>query len=98
MSAALTASFVFLIFYLTYHLKTPGLTRFQGEGVSRIIYFTILLTHTPLAVVVVPFSLLAVYHAVRRDFVSHTRIARWLFPVWLYVSVTGVLIYLMLYR
>ena len=97
MGAALIASTLFLGFYLTYHLSV-GTTRYQDEGISRIIYFTILLTHTPLAVAIVPFSLMAVYHALRGNFVSHTRITRWLFPVWLYVSVTGVLIYLMLYQ
>ncbi|MBI4436163.1 MAG: DUF420 domain-containing protein [Candidatus Omnitrophica bacterium] len=97
MSAALGASFLFLCFYLAYHLSGRGLTRYPGRGLSRIIYFTILLTHTPLAAVIVPFSLMAVYHAVRKDFASHTRITRWLFPVWVYVSVTGVLIYWMLY-
>lgn len=97
MSAALAASFLFLFFYLTYHLSGRGLTRYQGKGASRIIYFSILFTHTPLAVVIVPFALLAVYHAVKGNFVSHVRITRWLFPVWVYVSVTGVLIYLMLY-
>ena len=97
MSAALGASFLFLCFYLAYHLSGAGLTRYQGKGISRIIYFTILLTHTPLAVAIVPFSLMAVYHAMKGNFVSHTRITRWLFPVWVYVSVTGVLIYVMLY-
>ena len=97
MSAALVVSFLFLVFYLAYHLAT-GSTRYQGKGLSRLIYFTILLTHTPLAVAIVPFSLMAVYYALRGNFPSHIRITRWLFPVWLYVSVTGVLIYVMLYR
>ena len=97
MSAALLASFLFLCCYLTYHFSGRGLTRYQGKGASRIVYFTVLLTHTPLAVLIVPFSLAAVYHAVRGNFTSHIRITRWLFPVWLYVSLTGVLIYLMLY-
>ena len=97
MGAALVASVLFLGFYLTYHFFA-GATRYQGKGILRVIYFTILLTHTPLAVVIVPFSLTAVYHALRGNLVSHTRITRWLLPVWLYVSVTGVLIYVMLYR
>ena len=97
MGAALVASFLFLSFYLTYHFAV-GVTRYQGEGIARVVYFTILLTHTPLAVLIVPFSLVAVTHAIRGNFVSHTRITRWLLPVWLYVSVTGVLIYFMLYR
>lgn len=98
MSAALVASFLFLGFYLAYHLLAAGLTRYQGEGISRIIYFTILLTHTPLAVLIVPFSLLAVTHAVKKNYPLHIRITRWLLPVWLYVSITGVVIYIMLYR
>ena len=98
MGAALLASILFLLFYLVYHLSGGGLTRYQGEGLLRIIYFAILLTHTPLAVIIVPFSFLAVYHALKQNFNAHVRITRWLFPVWLYVSVTGVLIYVMLYR
>jgi putative membrane protein len=72
-------------------------TRYQGEGIWRVVYFTVLLTHTPLAVLIVPFSLTAVYQACRGNFVAHVKITRWLLPVWMYVSVTGVLIYLMLY-
>lgn len=97
MSAALLASILFLCFYLAHHFAT-GLTRYQGEGLLRIIYFAILLTHTPLAVIIVPFSFLAVYHALKQNFNAHVRITRWLLPVWLYVSVTGVLIYVILYR
>ncbi len=97
MIAALTASFLFLVFYLTYHLTTVGVTRYQGEGLIRGVYFFILLTHTPLAVIIVPFCLRAVYFAMRGDFARHVRITKWLLPVWVYVSVTGVLIYLMLY-
>ena len=97
MGAAFTASILFLVFYLTYHF-TAGLKRYQGEGVSRIFYFALLLTHTPLAALIVPFGLIAVTHALRGNFSSHTRITRWLFPVWLYVSITGVVIYFMLYR
>ena len=97
MLGALTASALFLASYLIYHLTVHGVTRYQGEGLWRIIYFTILLTHTPLAALIVPFVLAAVWYAVRGDFIRHTRITRKLLPVWLYVSVTGVLIYLMLY-
>lgn len=97
MMAALACSFLFLISYLTYHLTTVGITRYQGEGLIRGVYFFILLTHTPLAVIIVPFCLRAVYCAMRGDFVRHVRITKWLLPVWMYVSVTGVLIYLMLY-
>lgn len=97
MVAALAASFLFLVSYLTYHLTMAGVTRYQGRGVMRGIYFFILLTHTPLAAVVVPFCLGAVYFALRGDFARHVRITKWLLPAWMYVAVTGVIIYLMLY-
>lgn len=97
MIAALAASFLFLVFYLTYHLTTVGVTRYHGQGVMRVVYFFILLTHTPLAVIIVPFCLRAVYFAMRGDFARHVRITKWLLPVWMYVSVSGILIYLMLY-
>ena len=98
MGAAFITSVLFLGCYITYHFFAGGPTRYRGEGIGRPIYFTILLTHIPLAVAIIPFCLLAVYHALRGNFLSHTRITRWLLPVWLYVSVTGVLIYIMLYR
>jgi uncharacterized membrane protein YozB (DUF420 family) len=72
-------------------------TFYQGLGIGRGIYFTILLTHTPLAIIIVPFCIMAVVHAVKGNFTAHVRITRWLFPTWMYVSVTGVLIYFMLY-
>lgn len=97
MLAALSVSCVFLISYLAYHLRTGGVTRYEGQGIGRVIYFAILLTHTPLAALIVPFCLAAVYFARRGDFKRHTRITKWLLPVWLYVALTGVLIYLMLY-
>lgn len=97
MMAALCSSALFLCSYITYHALIHGVTKYQGQGILRPIYFLILGTHTPLAIIIVPFSLIAVRHALRNDFVKHTRITRWLLPVWMYVSVTGVLIYLMLY-
>ncbi len=97
MLMALTASFLFLCSYLTYHFLHQGLTRYQGEGIWRFIYFFILLTHTPLAAIIVPFCIAAVYFAFKGNFKKHTAITRWLLPVWMYVSLTGVLIYLMLY-
>lgn len=97
MVSALTASTLFLCFYLYYHLTSRGITHYQGQGIWRGIYFSILLSHTPLAVLIVPFSLVAVRHAIKKDFIRHTRITRWLYPVWMYVSITGVLIYAMLY-
>ena len=98
MVAALICSAVFLCSYVTYHVLKEGVvTRYTGEGILRVIYFTILLTHTPLAVIVVPFCIIAVYHAYKQNFTAHVKITKWLFPVWMYVSVTGVVIYVMLY-
>jgi len=98
MIAALICSALFLCSYVTYHVLKEGVvTRYAGEGILRVVYFTILLTHTPLAVIIVPFCIIAVYHAYRKNFTAHVKITRWLFPVWMYVSVTGVVIYLMLY-
>ncbi len=95
---ALISSALFLGSYVTYHaLKHGVVTRYQGGGVSRGIYSFILLTHTPLAMIILPFSLIAVSHANHARFEKHKRITKWLLPVWLYVSVTGVLIYVMLY-
>jgi uncharacterized membrane protein YozB (DUF420 family) len=95
--AALAVSILFLASYLTYHYH-HGATRFQGTGIVRPIYFTILLTHTILAMVIVPLVILTFYRAFRRDFVRHRRIARVTLPIWLYVSITGVIVYLMLYQ
>ncbi|MDX6694253.1 MAG: putative rane protein [Blastocatellia bacterium] len=95
--AALIASTIFLASYLTYHYF-HGTTRFTGTGFVRPLYFVILLTHTILAVVIIPFIAVTLYRAVRSDFARHRRIARWTFPLWLYVSVTGVVVYLMLYQ
>ena len=98
MMAALICSALFLCSYISYHVLKHGVvTRYMGEGMLRFIYFSILITHTPLAVIIVPFSITAVYHAYKRNFASHVKITRWLLPVWMYVSVTGVVIYLMLY-
>jgi putative membrane protein len=95
--AALTASALFLISYVVYHAH-HGVTRFAGQGIARPIYFTILGTHTFLAVVIVPFVIVTVRRAKRRDFLRHKRIARWTLPMWLYVSITGVIVYVMLYH
>jgi uncharacterized membrane protein YozB (DUF420 family) len=95
--SALTASTLFLISYLTYHYF-HGASRFAGQGPVRSIYFTILTTHTILAIVIVPLIMVTLYRALRFDFIRHRRIARWTLPLWLYVSVTGVIVYLMLYR
>jgi putative membrane protein len=94
---ALTASVLFLISYLVYHAH-HGVTRFAGQGIARPIYFTILTTHTILAAVIIPFVIVTVRRAQRGDFYRHKRIARWTLPLWLYVSITGVVVYLMLYH
>ena len=94
---ALTASILFLISYVVYH-QHHGTTRFLGEGMARPIYFTILTTHTVLAVVIVPFVIITLRRALRGDFLRHRAIARWTLPMWLYVSITGVLVYIMLYH
>ena len=95
--SALIVSSLFLTSYLTYHYY-HGTTRFQGTGLARPIYFTILTSHTILAVVIVPLVALTFYRAFRADFVRHRRIARITLPLWFYVSITGVIVYLMLYQ
>ena len=97
MLSALACSALFLVGYLTYHFNV-GTTRYQGEGILRPIYFTILLTHTVLAIALVPLVLITLIRALREKFDKHKKIARWTLPIWLYVSVTGVVVYLMLYR
>lgn len=95
--AAVITSTLFLISYLTYHYY-HGDTRFLGQGIVRPFYFTILITHVVLAIVIVPLVLITLYRAWRSDFTRHKRIARWTLPIWLYVSVTGVIVYVMLYH
>jgi uncharacterized membrane protein YozB (DUF420 family) len=95
--SALVVSILFLASYLTYHFN-HGTTRFQGTGLARPIYFTVLTSHTILAIVIVPLVALTFYRAFRRDFIRHRRIARITLPLWLYVSITGVIVYLMLYQ
>jgi len=97
MVAAVTASTLFLCSYLLYHFKA-GSTPFTGEGRVRIVYFAILLTHTVLAMVVAPMAVVTFYRGLKGQVESHRKIARKTFPIWIYVSVTGVLIYLMLYH
>lgn len=95
--AALVVSLLFLASYLTYHYH-HGATRFLGTGLARPIYFTVLTSHTILAIVIVPLVSLTFYRAFRGDFLRHRRIARITLPLWLYVSVTGVIVYFMLYH
>ena len=97
MLAAVSTSVLFLVSYLVYHAQV-GSVPYRGAGLGRTIYFGVLLTHTILAVVVVPLVALTVSRALRSRFEAHVRVARWTLPIWLYVSVTGVVVYLMLYR
>ena len=95
--AAFVTSILFLASYLTYHYF-HGDTKFLGQGAVRPFYFAILISHVVLAIVIVPLVLITLYRALRGDFLRHRRIARWTLPIWLYVSVTGVIVYLMLYH
>lgn len=97
MLAAFVTSTLFLISYLVYHAHV-GSMPFQGRGWIRPVYYTILLSHVVLAAAVVPLALVTLAQAFQRRFARHRRIARWTLPIWLYVSVTGVLVYLMLYH
>lgn len=97
MLAASGTSTLFLVSYIIYHLN-HGSTRFQGTGLLRIVYFAILISHTTLAVVIVPLAAATLYRGLRGQFGKHTGIARVTLPLWFYVSVTGVVIYWMLYR
>ena len=97
MLAAFGVSTAFLVSYLIYHahhLSTP----FTGTGPVRVVYFTILVTHIVLAATVVPLALLTLYRALRGQEARHRRLARWTLPIWLYVSVTGVVVYVLLYH
>jgi uncharacterized membrane protein YozB (DUF420 family) len=97
MMAAVAASALFLISYVIYHANA-GSKPFTGTGPIRAIYFFILLTHIVLAAAIVPMVLITLSRALQKRFDRHAAIARWTLPIWLYVSVTGVVIYLMLYR
>jgi uncharacterized membrane protein YozB (DUF420 family) len=97
MLSAFGVSTLFLASYLWYHAHA-GATRFAGRGWIRPVYFAILFSHTLLAAAIVPLVLVTLARGLRADFPRHARLARWTLPVWLYVSVTGVVIYGMLYR
>lgn len=97
MLAAMTSSSLFLISYVIYHLNT-GSRPFTGEGPVRLLYFAILISHVILAAAIVPMALITVTRGLRGQYDRHVPIARWTLPLWLYVSVTGVVIYLMLYQ
>ncbi len=97
MLIAFAVSVVFLVCYVTYHIQV-GDVRFQGRGVVRPVYFTILISHIILAGATVPLAVFTLSRALRARFDKHRRIARWAWPVWMYVSVTGVIVYLMVYH
>lgn len=97
MIGAVTASIIFLISYLIYHFNV-GATKFAGTGWSRPFYFTVLISHTILAVVLAPVVVVTLRRALKGDFKRHLKIARWTFPMWVYVSITGVIVYFMLYH
>lgn len=97
MLSAVAVSIAFLISYLTYHYHV-GDVRFEGSGAVRPVYFSILITHIVLAGAIVPLALITLSFALRRRFARHRRIARWTLPIWLYVSITGVIVYLMCYQ
>jgi len=97
MLTAVATSTLFLISYLYYHYHV-GSVKFQGHGWARRVYFTILISHTILAAAIVPLVIITLSHALRQRFDRHRAIARWTYPLWLYVSVTGVVIYFMLYH
>ncbi len=99
MLAAFVTSTLFLISYLYYHLVLrAGVTHFQGQGIARPLYFTLLISHTILAAVVVPFILITLARALKGRFARHKAIAPYTFAIWMYVSVTGVIIYVLLYK
>ncbi len=97
MLSAFGVSMLFLISYLAYHYHV-GDVRFAGRGLIRPAYFTMLISHVGLAVAVVPLSIITLVRALRGRFIAHRRIALWTWPIWVYVSVTGVLVYLMVYQ
>jgi len=99
MLTAFATSSLFLVCYLYYHWPGHGgIIYFRGTGWIRWLYFTILTTHTILAIVIVPMVLITLTRGLREQFERHRAIARWTFPIWLYVSVTGVIVYLMLFQ
>ena len=97
MLAALTTSALFLICYIVYHAQV-GSVRFTRQGLVRPVYFTVLITHVTLAATVLPLALITATRGLQGRYPQHVRIARWTLPIWLYVSVTGVLVYVLLYQ
>ena len=97
MIAAFVVSGLFLASYLIYHYHS-GSTPFEGNGWIRSVYFAVLIPHIILAALILPLALITLYFALRKRFTKHRRIARWTLPIWLYVSVTGIIVYWMLYH
>ncbi len=97
MIAAFVVSGLFLTSYLIYHYHA-GSTPFEGSGWIRYVYFAVLIPHIILAASILPLALITLYFALRKRFTKHRRIARWTLPIWLYVSVTGIIVYWMLYH
>ena len=97
MIAAFAASTLFLLFYVIYHAQV-GSVRFPRQGFVRPLYFTILVTHVTLAAAVPPLAIITLSRGLKARYTQHRRIARWTFPIWMYVSVTGVLVYVLLYQ
>ncbi len=95
MKTAILCSVLFLLMYIAYHMTSDS-TRFGGEGTIRYIYYFILITHIVLSVVVIPFVLITYVRALAKRFDTHKKIARITFPIWLYVAVTGVIVYFMI--
>lgn len=98
MVSAVAVSTLFLISYVTYHIRVGKVVLFQGQGWIRPVYFTILISHTILAVVIVPMILITLRRAWLEKFDKHRLIARWTLPLWFYVCVTGVIVYFMVYQ
>jgi len=98
MISAFTTSAIFLICYLTYHFTVKTITRFKEPEWFRPIYLSILFSHLALALAIIPLALITLRRAVKWRFELHKKVARWSWPIWMYVSVTGVIIYLLLYR
>ena len=97
MLAAFTTSALFLVSYLIYHALV-GSVAFTGQGPIRTLYFTVLISHVSLAILILPLALVTLRRGLRRDDARHVALARWTLPIWLYVSVTGVVVYWMLYQ
>jgi uncharacterized membrane protein YozB (DUF420 family) len=97
MLAAVGVSVLFLVGYITYHLSAPIFV-FRGHGLIRPVYYALLISHVLLAAVAIPLVLVTVWRGLHRDDVRHRRWARWTWPVWIFVSVSGVVVYLMLYQ